>query len=343
MEELTARQRARGCLIGTAAGDALGFPVEFSEDYFIFDRYGERGITEYVLCDGVACVSDDTQMTLFTAEGLLQAESGADVKECAARIYGSYLNWLLTQRKNFDDTDECHKNTPLMRDGRLYSRRAPGATCISALSSGVCGSVSYKINDSKGCGGVMRVSPIALCGGREGIFDDETTAELGAEAAAITHGHPLGYIPAAVLVFLLRRIMKGEPIYKAVVDAVIYLRKRWQGEFAARMEDLLLSALSLSECGADELECILQLGAGWVGEECLAIGVFCALKYSDDFARGLIAAVNHGGDSDSTGAVAGAILGAYLGEDAIPPAYKKSLELYDLLFQTAEKLCDKRR
>lgn len=65
------QDKFRGCLIGGAAGDALGYAVEFMRDQDIFRRYGEQGITEYEMIDGVAQFSDDTQMMLFTATGLL--------------------------------------------------------------------------------------------------------------------------------------------------------------------------------------------------------------------------------------------------------------------------------
>ena len=61
----------RGCLVGGASGDALGYAVEFYQEDFIFKKYGENGITEYDLINGIAHISDDTQMTLFTANGLL--------------------------------------------------------------------------------------------------------------------------------------------------------------------------------------------------------------------------------------------------------------------------------
>lgn len=60
----------RGCLIGGAAGDALGYAVEFDREDAIFSKYGEEGITEYDLKNGVAQISDDTQMSLFTATGI---------------------------------------------------------------------------------------------------------------------------------------------------------------------------------------------------------------------------------------------------------------------------------
>ena len=61
----------KGCLLGGAAGDALGYAVEFLDEPGIVKKYGKNGITSYDLSDGKALISDDTQMTLFTANGML--------------------------------------------------------------------------------------------------------------------------------------------------------------------------------------------------------------------------------------------------------------------------------
>lgn len=58
-------------MVGGAVGDALGYPVEFDSWTRICRRYGDRGITRYELRRGVAEISDDTQMALFTAAGVL--------------------------------------------------------------------------------------------------------------------------------------------------------------------------------------------------------------------------------------------------------------------------------
>ena len=83
---------------------------------------------------------------------------------------------------------------------------------------------------------------------------------------------------------------------------------------------------------------VMKLGEGWVGEEALAIGLYCALRHMDDFESAMRASVNHGGDSDSTGAVTGNILGAAVGYGAIPDFYKKDLEFHDLLVDIADDL-----
>ena len=80
----------RGCLIGGAAGDALGYAVEFLDEATILKRYGEKGITEYDLVNGVAEISDDTQMTLFTANGLLLGTT----RGMTRGIMGSYPSYI---------------------------------------------------------------------------------------------------------------------------------------------------------------------------------------------------------------------------------------------------------
>ena len=77
---------------------------------------------------------------------------------------------------------------------------------------------------------------------------------------------------------------------------------------------------------------------GWVGDEALAIAVYCVLKYSGDIDNALIAAVNHNGDSNSTGAITGNIIGAQGGFSGIPAKYTEKLELRDLIIEVADDL-----
>ena len=164
---------------------------------------------------------------------------------------------------------------------------------------------------------------------------------IGAEAAAITHGHELGWLPAAVLVHIIRHLIEndGETILAAVQDARFTLPDVYPE--AGKMDvlqALLQKAIDLSKSELDDLAAIRQLGQGWVGEEALAIAVYCALKHSDSFEDAIVAAVNHSGDSDSTGAIAGNIMGAALGLQAIPEKYLDKLELRDVILELADDL-----
>lgn len=102
--------------------------------------------------------------------------------------------------------------------------------------------------------------------------------------------------------------------------------------------DLMEKAVKLSQSDVTEIEAIHMLGEGWVAEETLAIAIYCSLKHSKDFRKAIIASVNHNGDSDSTGAVTGNILGAYLGLSAIPPEYLEKLELRNVILELADDL-----
>ena len=150
----------RGCLLAGAAGDALGFEVEFLSEETIFERFGETGITEYYLHRGVAEISDDTQMTLFTATGLLlgttRGMNRGIMGSYESYIRLSYKDWLRTQTDTFPLPNEYHYSW-LTNISQLFSRRAPGNTCMSALMCEEIGSTENPINQSKGCGGVMRL------------------------------------------------------------------------------------------------------------------------------------------------------------------------------------------
>lgn len=334
----------RGCLIGGAAGDALGYAVEFKREDEIFSEYGKEGITEYdlILDDDVAEVSDDTQMTLFTAEGMLLAENQTDNAGYINSIRKMYKCWYQTQSEKYPAQDEktCSR---LMRVPELFHRRCPGMTCMTEIKAGANGTVNTPINDSKGCGGVMRVAPIGL------FFADTDTAYeesdmLAAEAAALTHGHDLGFILAAALVHIVRAVTESDVLLKdAVSDSIKVMEKLFpNAEHIVDFIAIVQKAVQLAESNADALSAIHQLGEGWVAEETLAIAVYCALKYKNNFDMAIRTAVNHNGDSDSTGAVCGNILGAYMGYNAIPQKFKERLELHDLIIKVADDLYDNR-
>lgn len=344
--KMKTRDKYRGCLLGGAVGDALGYAVEFTGEEEIFRKYGEQGITMYERDkSGKALFSDDTQMTLFTANSLLvhTEEILNNHRENAYREFfvHAYRCWYFTQGEEEQEEREAERFW-LMQVPELYSRRAPGLTCLSTFHSGKIGSVDNPKNESKGCGGVMRVAPIGL------YLDEknhslEEVAKIAGEAAAVTHGHELGYIPAAVFTMIVNLAVNREDlsmmeIVETALDEVWYAFP--EGEFMKQFQDLMNLALDLAVNEEEDLDAIHQLGAGWVAEEALAIATYCAVKYERDFEKGVIAAVNHGGDSDSTGAITGNILGAYLGMEAIPEKYKKDLELKEVILRMADELYD---
>ena len=344
----TLQDRIRGSLIGGAIGDALGYPVEFIYSFEgIQARYGERGITrldtkQFWLGDeeqsGKAVVSDDTQMTLFTANGLLNAK-----RQKIGMKYGiclAYIEWYLTQ---IGKKSGKYKDCWISSIPELNKRRAPGNTCMTSLDDIYRG--KDPVNNSKGCGGVMRIAPIPLYAAVQDRMGIEDADRLAADAAEITHQHPLGFLSAALMSHVIYRLARDiEPTRESmkcyIMDGVAAIG-RWKNiypEDVRRMGELAERAILLQDNGKTDLENIGHLGEGWTGEEALAIALFCALKHFDNFEQAMIAAVNHGGDSDSTGAVTGNILGAAIGYEAIPQFFKDDLELHDVILHMADDL-----
>ena len=340
---MRSQDKFRGCLIGGAAGDALGYAVEFMREREIFRRYGDGGITEYALSKGKALISDDTQMTLFTAGGLLYGTTRRMMRgimgSYAGYINHAYLDWLKTQRQRYPLPEACY-HTWLINVPGLFSPRAPGNTCLAALEEGGMGTPEAPINHSKGCGGVMRVAPIGLYFNDKKAWSIRDVCRIGAEAAALTHGHPLGWLPAAAFVQIVHEISQdGASVQDAVLHAIGTAEEMWPDTPELRsFTDLMKEAVDLAETDLKDLRAIHRLGEGWTGDEALAIAVYCALRHSGDIDGTLIAAVNHNGDSDSTGAIAGNIVGAQVGLSGIPAKYTENLELRGLILEMADDL-----
>ncbi len=352
LQKNNAADKIRGSLIGGACGDALGYAIEFSPEREIFARYGAEGIVSYELDPqkGEALISDDTQMTMFTANGLVASVRDQSPDEPRAYVAKAYQDWLLTQRKSYrqvmwmEPADLYGNVTWLLRNPKMYHLRAPGNTCLSALIGNedtvVHDYIASPRNGSKGCGGVMRVAPVALMPYNEPIEKIDMEA---AQVAAITHGNSLGYMPAALLVHIIRRIVYPEQtmtLKEIVLEGCDTIYRLFRADANVdRMVSIIQDAVRLSHSSVvTDLEAIHKLGEGWVGEEALAIAVFCALKYENDFGQALIAAVNHGGDSDSTGAICGNILGAIVGLSGIGEEWKEHLELSDEIMELADEI-----
>lgn len=337
------------CLLGGAIGDALGAPVEFDSISHIREKQGPQGITGYVeYADGTGEFTDDTQMTLFTAEGLLRAWHRAHLKGIGGAtthiVHESYLRWLHTQGERLDYGQKnkamVHtQNGWLIQQQALFKRRAPGNSCLSALKSGNVGTISAPINNSKGCGGIMRMAPVGL------IFkgDPEKSFATGCDLAAITHGHPTGYLCAGFFASLIADLAVATPFEKALQN-VLQILRRWPGHQETLMA--VENAINQYEISKADLldspelfpQHIEKLGKGWVAEEALAISLFCCLHYPTNFPKGILAAVNHSGDSDSTGSIAGNLLGLMNGLQSLPQTWINQLRHYPIVIAIAKDL-----
>lgn len=332
------QRRVRGCLLGGGIGDAIGAPVEFMRKAEIKERFGPQGITEYAPAYGrYGAITDDTQMTLFTAEGLMRGfVRGALKGMCSVPsvVSHSYLRWLLTQGASSGAGLEIGTDGWLWSVSGLHSRRAPGNTCLSALASMKQFTAERAPNHSKGAGAIMRVAPVALIvnDGRQECA--EMVFELAKSVSWITHGHPSGYLSAAAFAVIIHGLLWGHSLGVGIERACTLLRREKESiETLTAIE----RAIECAEAGRPSEDAIPQIGGGWVGEEALGVALYCALT-ARDFAGGVRTAVNHDGNSDTTGSLVGQLMGAALGEEFLPAHWLRGLELRETIADVADDL-----
>ena len=214
----------------------------------------------------------------------------------------------------------------------------PGAGCLSALERMVRPGERAS-NDSKGCGGVMRIAPVGLWCAR---LDDGLSAEraarrafeLAAEIAGLTHGHPTGRLAGGAMAALIVLVARDIKLPDAVARVKSML-PRYPGH--AETLAAIDRAIATAGRGVPRAEAIVELGEGWSAEEALSIALACALA-APDYETGVRLAVNHNGDSDSTASIAGNLLGAMHGVDAIPKRWLLGLELRRVIIEVADDL-----
>ncbi|MBT2444904.1 ADP-ribosylglycohydrolase family protein [Streptomyces sp. ISL-36] len=326
-ETAVRRARVRGCLLGGAIGDALGNPVEFLSLDAIRRAHGERGVTGMVPdADGVTGrITDDTQMTLFTAEGLIRAHARAIGKGIGggetACLHHAYRRWLDTQNHPSPPArgGSDHVRTGWLRtQPLLYARRAPGNACLTGVAAGHVPSPHGPLETgpvnphSKGCGTVMRSAPFGLTG-----MPADQAFDLAARCAQITHGHPTAALASGAFAASVAHLLDGDSGHGAVLRAMELLRRRPGHEETTAA---LRAAVDLAAEGRPSAEKVESLGAGWVAEEALAIAVYCLLATAS-VEEALLLSVNHSGDSDSTGSLCGNLLGALFGDVRLPPEW----------------------
>ncbi len=345
MKTSTLRDIFMGCILGGAFGDALGYPIEFLNWRGIREKYGPKGVQNWNTY-GRRLISDDTQMTLYTMDALSTGIFRVHYKgiggEITEYIGMGYLDWYAGQAGMM----ECPNHSrfaPLFELPGVNAWRAPGNACMSALREIYAARkeqmvpfmavVDRPVNKSKGCGGVMRVAPLGLmlqnCWK---YFGKRSPAEAARQAAAITHGHPLGFLPAAFLgqlIYDIRRARRDtqtrdfghgiittaqkHTLSEIVTETVRWFLAEYPCAETTQLIDLITKARIKAIDGGDDVKIIEEIGGGWVGDEALAIAIYACERYPDDFPAAMRCAVNHSGDSDSTGSIAGNILGAYLG------------------------------
>jgi ADP-ribosyl-[dinitrogen reductase] hydrolase len=339
--EVPPLSRIRGCLLGGALGDSLGEPVEFMQSATeIARRFGTTAPAKLGYAHG-PFITDDTQMTLFAAEGIIRAGDARwddDAVVLTREVQAAFLRWLSTQQGGDPERIASSPAGWLVTERRLHHPRAPGNTCLSALQAQVgaktLATVTSVLNDSKGCGAVMRAAPFGLAARtREQAF------RWARDTGAITHGHPSGYLSAAHFAAVVWGVSRDEAFLTSVEHASVLLRAERNHD---ETTEAVSKATSLIGRGPPSASVIESLGGAWVGEEALAIALLCAGTCQggspEAIAEALWRSVAHAGDSDSTGSMVGNLLGAMYGVEALPPRWLDDLELAGVIDRVARDL-----
>lgn len=343
----TLTSRIHGSLLGGALGDALGYSVASDSAAEIRGRFGARGLAGFEDLQGPCKFSDDTQLTLYTVDGLVEALEwansgvGADVNAC---LWLAYLRWLATQGE--DAGPSAPAPQPRWIDGNevLRQRRHPDNDCIAGLATGEMGTSMRPVNaGARGAGTVMRSAPFGLVP----HITPDAVYKLSADAAALTHGHPAARQSAGIFSLLIHRLVSGESLMGAAAGVAAHAASL--PEVAPELPERLAAALRLADkavAGPDELH--HALGQGRTAEEALAVALYAVLATAPaegadmdparHFREALAVAVNQGGASDTAGSLAGNILGAFYGEDCLPSQWLAALEAPDVIRGMAGQL-----
>lgn len=308
--------RMTGLLLGGAVGDALGAPVEFMSRLAILDRFGPQGIADFAPAYGRAgAITDDTQLTLFTLEGLIRANVRHIAKGIChppAVVEHAYRRWLMTQEMRWEDREagDVEASGWLISERFLWARRGPGTTCLDALRSKGRSFGEPAVNDRKGAGGLMRVAPVGLY-----CLDP---FRMAGELAQLTHGHRTSTVASGWLGLMVKGLGEGQSLGDAAQDAWNACRG-----MAPELDKALAGAFDCLD--GQVVRVPAALGEGWIAEEAAAIALWCVLAEPDPVAA-IRLAVNIDGDSDTTGGLVGQLLGAAQGPSWIPAQWLDQLE-----------------
>ncbi len=326
------RSRYEGCLLGGAIGDAYGAPVEFMKLKRIKKLFGEKGLTKLIANNkyGGIRFTDDTQLTLFTADGLLRSavkDGKVSYPPDYDTMFASYRNWYKVCCQNKDV-----KNGWISKIKGLRGEKCSGKTIMSTLSQAKKGSLSHPINQSKSCGGVMRSAPIGLMYNK----NPEEAFDVAVNATALTHGHPISYLAAGVYAAMIANLVNGESIYDSITNSMQILRKQ---EHSEELCEIIDKAIDLAF--NDQIEpqvAMKELGHGWDADEAVAMAVYASLKTPNNYEQVLINSINHDGDSDTVASIAGGIVGTALGIEKIPSHLRKKVAMERVIIDVARDL-----
>ena len=331
----------RGCMLGLAVGDAMGYTVDSRSLEEICRDYGPNGLLGYDLVNGYADVTSYTQLAAFTANGLLIGLTQNRLRGSMAapvRYIGlAVKEWSRSQRYCAPERNFCW----LSGVAEMKRRHCLDNRMLDILAKGSLGTPEEPVSNYSHAGALTEVIPIALLG--DDLFlNPEQLDRLGAEAVALTHGDPEAFICGAALTHALSLLLHSpkitvEELLRDTVDAIQMQFGREYLQTAKLWELLQMAQILSHSSNVTPMEAMERLSCRSAAE--VLAGVFYAcITCHGDFDAAMITAVNHSGRSAAVGAITGAVLGAVLGEEAMPEFYLEGLEPTRYLLELADDM-----
>ena len=340
---ISKRQAYRGCLLGLAIGDAMGYPADTKTWAQLQEEYGPYGLMGYDLRNGYAEVSSHTQIAAFSCNGLLLGLTRGQVYgKMAPFVRYAALGqqeWAIGQRRY----DQPSRNRCwVFRVSEMRHRHCTDTRMVETLNRGKLGSLEDPVNRYD--------TPASLASAvAAGIFadtgrlDQAESDRLGAECVALTHGHPLAFLPGAVAAHLISSCLRypEKPLSTLIREALRAMQEQFVREYpreVGQITTLVEQAVTLASERLTRPSDAMERLKCDTSAEVLAGAIYAALLCEDDFDNAMIIAVNHSGRSAAAACLTGAILGARLGEDALPEFYMDGLYIADVLRELADDL-----
>lgn len=292
-----------GALVGTGVGDALGAPFEG------WRRVKPEEIEAVAERETLLTYTDDTHMMMGVAESLIRA-GGFDGKDMAQTFI-----------KNYELEPWRGYGPGLPRISRLVRAGAAWNQAAQRLYHG----------GSYGNGSAMRIAPIGV------FYHDNPSGlkEVAYQSSQITHAHQLGKEGAALQAYAVALATNLEPIGAFdrgdfLAKLVNYVTDRVYQEKLNKIEPLLTQP--------EQGKVITELGNGIEAFSSVPTAIYSFLSWPHSFVQAVFSAISLGGDTDTIGAMTGAISGAYLGVASIPGSWRNKLENILYIEELARKL-----
>lgn len=365
--------KIKACFLLGACGDALGAPVEMMRDQKeIFKRFGPGGVREIVEYQNpfepeinypAGRLTDDTTMAMTTAAAVLLAAKRKDFRQ-ALKDYAwqAYLNWGRYQDNALEISEKIDLDLAWPRRAQeFWFACGAGRGTIAALRQPLPGAIDRPLNYSEvvrdtevigpndGCGGMMRIAPVAFAS----KLDSHGIFEAACENAALTHGHQEAFVAAGVIALFVHFAARDYRLSSVLEETLRVLHDYEQNSLYEQGVEACVNAICQAWHKAmiypDDVEAIDVLPAELGFKSAFkAIPVLAQATYaiscatpsmSKESIKDLMSiAVSHSGDSDSVGAIVGQVLGARYGLAVLPDSWIEILTQRDAIEEMAEAL-----